>query len=96
LHNGHSLAATAATRRHSRNRQGCRVFFPTDLSISGTPDRISKQNVAIRGGTGINLVLKFQVDRASFHGEEASDRKRRKMVYEEEEQEEEKESIEHS
>ena len=35
-----------------------------------------QKNVAIRAGTSINLVLKFQVDHASFHGEEAGDRKR--------------------
>jgi len=34
-----------------------------------------QKNVAIRAGTSINLVLKFQVDHACFHGGEVSDGK---------------------
>jgi len=42
-----------------------------DFSSSVTVGQISK-NVTLRIETVLNLVLKFQVDRACFHGEEAS------------------------
>ena len=90
-HSGHSLAATAATRRHSRNRSRffCQRTSPVPEPRIGFP-----KNVTIRAGTSINLVLKFQVDRACFHGEEAGDQKRRESGKKKKKEEKEKERIE--
>jgi len=57
------------------------------LRDPGSESSDFQRSVAIRGGTSINLVLKFQVNRACFHGEEADDRKWRKVEKEEKEKE---------
>ena len=72
--------------------RGCRVFFQRILQFRWNPGSDFQKNVAIRARTNINLVLKFQVDRACFHGEEASAKKRQKS---EKDKEKEKERIEH-
>ena len=53
----------------------------------GTLGQILK-NVAIRTETIVNLVLKFEVDRAGFHGEEAREAKGGKAEKEVEKEEE--------
>jgi len=65
--------------------RGCRVFFQRILQFRWNPGSDFQKNVAIRARTNINLVLKFQVDHACFHGEEASDLIGMKVEKEEEE-----------
>jgi len=62
-----------------------------DNSKSTFPTDFSRSVVAIRTGTILNHVLKFQVNRACFHGGEAHTVKGEKVEWEEKEKKKKKE-----